>query len=228
MKSLKYIIVCVACCLSIIYVSAQQRMVSVQFITLFPGNADSSEVVTARVAFKNIDTAIINASYSYAYKVNGVQQIPSGAGLYPTGYNAVALAPGDSIIDTLTLRPGGASFSSGPSVVVIWPIRTSGDSIYAVDSLKFVLEVTQNPVGIGEIVEGALYYNNGRIMLREAGKNELMQVRIWNTIGAEMYYTEGVYAQYIELPDLPAGILIAEAILSNNKRAILKFVKPLH
>lgn len=228
MKLPKHLILIAFLCIAALGANAQREL-RMEFITPFPSSIDSGQNAQSFVKVVNADTGTYIGSLTYAYTINGnlLSDNPTSGLDYDTTGLAV-IAPGDSIIDSITVHGTGPAFFSGPSVVVIWPIPVSGDDIKVYDTLKFDIAVTEPITGIGEITEGALYYNNGKIMLQQAGKNELMQVRIWNTNGAEMYYTEGEHAQYIELPDLPAGMYIAETILSNNKRAILKFVKPLH
>ena len=232
MKLLKHLLILITLCQASIIAEAQQRNFSISFSNPFPSSADSGQAETAYVIIRNLDTANYAGSYNFAYTINGgAQQVSTSSSTSGFRYipKVLTIASGDSIQDTLLLAPNQPQFMSGPSVVVIWPIKDTGDAIATIDSANFNIEIIfPSSTGIGEIIEGALYYNNGRIMLRETGKNELMQVRIWNANGAEMYYTEGEQAQYIELPDLPAGMYIAEAVLSNNKRAILKFIKPLH
>jgi hypothetical protein len=230
MKLLKHLTLIAFLCAAVLGAHAQ-RTLRMDFITTFPASIDSGQNAQSFVKVINADTGTYTGRLTYAYTINGIagSDNPTSGLDYDTTA-IVVIAPGDSIIDSLTAHVFGPAFYSGPSVVVIWPIPVSGDDIRVYDTLKFDIAITQptNETGIGEIIEGALYYNNGKIVLRQAGKNELMQVRIWNANGAEMYYTEGEHAQYIQLPELPAGMYIAEAILSNNKRAILKFIKPLH
>ena len=228
MKFIKHTLMLIAMAVSMFAAQAQQRNFRISLLEGPPASIDSLQSAMLKVSVRNIDTAVYSGTLSFLYTINGTVYTSSAVSGLQYDSVTTVINPGDSIIDSMMVHTNGPAFLTGPSVVVIWPMRIAGDQIYALDSIKFGIQVNAIETGIGEIIEGALYYNNGRIMLREAGKNELMQVRIWNTIGAEMYYTEGEHAQYIELPDLPAGMYIAEAILSNNKRAILKFVKPLH
>lgn len=229
MKLPKHLILIAFLCIAALGANAQREL-RMEFTTPPPSVIDSGQNSIAIARVINKDTGAYTGSFTFAYMVNGILEPNSTvSGLQYDTIGPITIPAGDTVPNILfQVHVFGPAFYSGPSVVVIWPIPVSGDDIKVLDTLRFKINITQQPTGIGEIVEGALYYSNGKIMLRQAGKNELMQVRIWNTNGAEIYYTEGEHAQYIELPDLPAGMYIAEAILSNNKRAILKFVKPLH
>lgn len=230
MKPLKHLILIAILCLTAIGTQAQINF-KANYLQSFPSTMDSGTVSTALLTLRNVDTGTFVGSISYNAFLNGNPVFPDFFnGLYFDTLTTVFLAPGDSLVDTLRFTAIDPQFLNSPSVVVIWPITVSGNyQIAIMDTPQVTIEV--QPVvktAIGEIIEGALYYNNGRIMLREGSKNELMQVRIYNSSGAEIYDTDALHAKYIELPDLPAGMYIAEAVLSNNKRAILKFIKPLH
>lgn len=228
MKPWKYLIVSLLFCFAAIASQAQARKISLNFVTPFPSTIDSNQAALAIIRVLNVDTGDYAGIYTFRYTINGSLNTANDTSGFQEIPKFVSIASGDTLLDTLIIHPTLPAFMSGPSVVVIWPMATSGDDIAVVDSLKFSIDVHHTGTGIGEITEGALYYANDRIILRETDKNRLIQVRIVNTIGSEVYYTEESHTQYIELPDLPAGMYIAEAILSNNRRAILKFIKPLH
>lgn len=209
---------------------AQQRKLLVTFTQPFPDTIATNQTAIAYISVKNIDTGAYNGSYTIGYTINGSSQ------LTPNSFSGIehdsefqTILPGDSIQDTLTIHPTGPFFSTGPSVVVIWPIRIVGDSIEIIDTTTFDIEIKPViGVGIHDPEFGHMYYSTGRLFYQNDTEIRLKQVRIMDARGAIVMDVPAMNEQYLDIPKLPPGMYIVEAILSNNRHLTFKFIPLLH
>jgi|GEM_PF-4606156 len=179
---------------------------------------------TFGIAIINADTIDFNGNLVFNYTINGtlytVSNDTSGIGF--DSINSLFLAAGDSIHRTLSVHATTPKFQTGPSVVVIWPIVPFNDTAVIVrDSAKFTINIISN--GINELANGKLYYNNRQIWLQNNSEIYLNRVRIIDITGRTVFSADA-YNNRLPIPDMPAGIYVAEAVLSNNYTARLKFI----
>ncbi len=229
MKFLKHCLVLSLIVIAFGNAQAQQRKFSISFIPPFPVTIDSSQDPVVYLSVRNIDTSDYHGSFTYSYTVNGVLLGSSdSSGLEFSVLDTMTINAGDSIIDSIIVHPSPPVFMSGPSVVVIWPIRVDGDFIAVIDSAKIGTNITLTGIADNEPELGSMYYSNGRLFFKNAGEVRLKYVRIADPRGAIVFDSAVPDEQYINVPDLPAGVYIAEAILSNNRRLAFKFISSLH
>lgn len=231
MKILKHFVLLLLSLVVFCNTNAQNRSLSVYALDPFVSSINSGSTDTALIVVKNIDTLTYTGQLAFSYTINGTGPYTGSAGdssgfKYTTSASDT-ISPGDSIVLQMVILPNGPLFFTSPSVVVIWPISVSGNAINVVDSLNFEIEIS-GLVSIRDVPNSFLYYYNDRIYLRNNGEIGFKHVRIYDALGAVVHIAERKDSQYITLPILQAGLYIAEATLSNNKRTLLKFIKPLH
>lgn len=234
MRFLKYCFALILFTIAFSAANAQQRDLLISFRSPPPSTIDTSEDPAIYVKIENVDTLNYSGQFTYRYTVNGslgVNSTVSGldSGLeYDTTITAFLL-PGDSIFDTIIVHPSPPFFTPGPTVVVIWPIRVNGNFFRVVDSAEFYFNITElNGTNINEPDLGRMYYSNGRLFYYNESEVRLTHVRIIGLSGATIAHIAVANDQYTDIPDLPCGMYIAEAILSNNRRIAFKFIPSLH
>ncbi|HLP51714.1 MAG TPA: T9SS type A sorting domain-containing protein [Chitinophagales bacterium] len=127
----------------------------------------------------------------------------------------------DSVDIGITVNAGEPRFKSGPSVVVIWPIRSNGD--IAGNQLSFVVNVL-DPAGVeeaGETKLRAFRWENNLLIQRQAGV-QLNRLRIFDILGREILNKQNP-ADTTSLPLDNHGVYIAEITYNNNIRKVFRF-----
>lgn len=228
MKFLKYCLAVILFALAFSNAQAQTRNLALSFVSPPPATIDTMQDPVIYIWIHNVDTGTYAGTFTYAHTINGVLGIPDNNSGLEYYTDTLSIAPGDSIMDSIIVHPSPPAFSSGPSVVVIWPIRVNGDFIAVTDSAIFETTITPGGVGINEPELGRMYYSNGRLFYQNVGETQLKHVRIADPRGIVVFDSATTYEQYIDLPQLSMGMYIVEAILSNNRRLTFKFIAPLH
>lgn len=128
----------------------------------------------------------------------------------------------DSVDIGITVNAGEPRFKTGPSVVVIWPIRTNGT--IAGNQLTFSVLV-MDPAGVeepGEAKVRAFKWENNLMIQRQAGV-QLNRLRIFDILGREILNKQNP-TDNTHMPLENHGVYLAEITYNNNQRKVFRFV----
>lgn len=161
----------------------------------------------------SIDSAGVGAPVTYT-DTNGV------SGLI---YNIVSdtIFGQDSIDITITINTGEPRFKTGPSVVVIWPIRSSSE--IAGNNLTFIVNVlTPNGVEAPPDIKLRAFMWEDKLFINRQPGIQLNQLKIYDIAGREIFSKQNP-ADVTTLPLYAHGVYIAEIIYGNNQRSTFRF-----
>jgi hypothetical protein len=155
---------------------------------------------------------------------NGQQNLTLTGLLAKPNYsgNTIVLNGGEVVPAVFSVNVDAQYFMPGPDGIVIWPISNQN----FVDSILLAIDVI-DPNGIDDnTVEGfkMFSYNGNLHVLNANADNAVKQVRIYDLLGRTAITVTGDETT-INLSSLPQGIYIAEAILSDNRRVVVKFLR---
>lgn len=179
--------------------------------------------LTISTNVKNTDSAN-NFTGTLDFGLRNTSTVLSNAFIFhkpPYSANTISLAPDESVPAIFSVNISPQYFSSGPDVVVVWPISTSPIT----DSVRIPINI-QNPNGIGEEKnEGFTYLiTPQKIFLQNiAPQINFKQVRIFNLFGQSVSFLSADFITEIPVPDLPRGIYLCEMITADNQRRVIKF-----
>lgn len=136
--------------------------------------------------------------------------------------NTIVLGPGEAVPATFSVDVDPQYFTPGPDGIVIWPI--SGQSIS--DSILLPIDVLAPAAISNTAPEGfKMFCHTGQLHLLNANAdNAVKQVRIFDLMGRSALTVTGDVAA-IDIQALPAGIYLAEALLADNRRVVIKFLR---
>ena len=171
---------------------------------------DSTLAFFGRVGF---NYSINGTPYSASDNVSGVE--------FDTAF--AAILPGDTIVKNIVVHVSPPKFSSGPSVVVIWPKAGSGSSAYAKNALVLYINVT-SALELTNIEDNriGLYVLSNSIWIEKESEIELKRVRIFDVQG-KMLKEQAPPSNQIPLPPISTGVYFAEIIYNQNKRKVISF-----
>ena len=131
------------------------------------------------------------------------------------------LNSGDSAVSSMILHVKGPRFQVGPSVVVIWP---KANNASALDSIVFNLFILP-PTGLVTTADDKMrvFVSDKFLHIESAPETELKRVRIMDISGKELL-VQLLPAHPIPLPEMYAGVYLAEITYNNNQRKVLRFV----
>lgn len=175
---------------------------------------DSTTHYVDTVTFNySIDSAGIGAPITYT-DTNGVTGL---------SYNTVTdtIFGQDSIDVTVTINAGEPRFKSGPSVVVIWPIRSNGE--ITGNKLSFNINVL-NPNGVEDPADVRLraYIWEDKLLITRHPATQLKQLKIYDILGHEIFSKQNP-ADVTTLPLNAHGVYVAEIMYGNNQRNTFRF-----
>ncbi|MES2619413.1 MAG: T9SS type A sorting domain-containing protein [Bacteroidota bacterium] len=142
----------------------------------------------------------------------------------PYTNTVIKLAPLEEKSALFTVQILPSYFKAGPDIIIVWPIATAT----IVDSASAVI-VIQDPLSIDEQTKAKLRIfttTEQLIIINEGQESQLEQVRIYTTTGSVILaYKTNTPNITIPLSVLPQGSYIAEVLLQNGERRMLKFAK---
>lgn len=136
--------------------------------------------------------------------------------------NTIVLGPGEVVPATFSVDVDPQYFTPGPDGIVIWPI--SGQNIS--DSILLPIQVLA-PAAINNTAPAGfkMFCYAGQLHVLNANPdNAVKQVRIYGLLGEEIVVTNGEVSA-IDLQQLPVGIYLAEALLADDRRVVIKFLR---
>lgn len=161
----------------------------------------------------SIDSAGVGAPVTYT-DTNGVSGL---------SYNIVSdtIFGQDSIDVTITINAGEPRFKTGPSVVVIWPIRSSNE--IAGNNLTFIVNVlTPNGVEDPADIKLRVFMWEDKLFINRQPGIQLNQLKIYDIAGREIFSKQNP-ADVTTLPLNAHGVYIAEIMYGNNQRSTFRF-----
>lgn len=221
--------------------ASAQSLFDIQAISPVPDTLNIGQNDTIYVSLINRGPNQFNGTISFKYAINdSIYQVPDViSGISYDSLSAISIDSGDTVNSIIYVHPGPPKFQTGPSVVVIWPIGVfSPLQLITRDSLKFELFVRDTATSIdsldtlvnniNEPVNTQLYYYNHQVWLKSDGGTGLNRVRIYDATGHLIYNGNVANKNGAPIPNLPLGVYIAEAVLSNNLTVHLKFIETPH
>lgn len=198
-----------------------------------PTTLSVGQSTTFNLLIKNTDTAAFFGNLYFNYSINDSVYTTSDlvSGLQYDTIFSLLLLSGDTAIRTITVHASPPKFQTGPSVVVIWPIAllSGNTTAFARDSAKFTINIADTATAITEALNNTLlYYSGHQIWLKNDDGIGLNRVRIYDATGHLIYNANAANKSRFPVPDLPTGMYIAEAVLSNNATVHLKFIETPH
>lgn len=190
-----------------------------------PGSVTLGSSFSFNAIVRNDSNSIFNGQIGFGYYINtgAVTTVSdTSSGLQFTASPAI-LNPGDTTTgSSITVHVSGPQFIAGPSVVVIWPIATSG---YALDSLVLHIQVlTPNNISTVDDDKVMAFVINNSLIIKSENEIHLRQVRIFDISGREIL-SQTDPLRNIPLPQMESGIYLTEIVYNNNQRKLFKFFK---
>lgn len=190
-----------------------------------PGSVTLGSSFSFNAIVRNDSNSIFNGQIGFGYYINAgavTTVSDTSSGLQFSASPAI-LNPGDTTTgSSITVHVSGPQFIAGPSVVVIWPIATSG---YALDSLVLHIQVlTPNNISTVDDDKVVAFVINNSLTIKSENEIRLRQVRIFDISGREIMDKQNP-SNNITLPEMNTGVYFAEIIYNNNQRKVFRFFK---
>ncbi|MFM2307506.1 MAG: hypothetical protein RLZZ367_2175 [Bacteroidota bacterium] len=229
MKRLHFYLLLLVCMALVLPVSAANTL----RVEIIPQGTDSFSVIkngsvsfTLRLHNDSLTNYAETLGFNYSIDSAGVgspvtyTDTNSLSGLsFPVAYDTI---PGrDSTDITITVNASEPRFKTGPSVVVIWPIRTDGTISGNVTTFKVVV---LDPAGINEQDDKKLqaFLWNKNLMIQRQSGIQIKQLRVFDILGRELENKLNP-TDNTALPLESHGVYIAEITYNSNQRKVFKF-----
>ncbi|MFN8323390.1 MAG: T9SS type A sorting domain-containing protein [Chitinophagales bacterium] len=186
-------------------------------------NVNLGYTLTISAEVQNIDT---QQSFSglLDFGLRNNQQTLSQTGIFnkpPYSTNIITLGPGEIVPAVFSIDIDQPYFSTGPDVVVVWPISNSPIA----DSIRILLNIL-DPSGIAgekELNVSYLIMPDRIMLLNTMPQTTLKQVRIYSIVGQQLSFIQSASLNEIPLPEMPHGIYLCEMTGTDNKRKVIRF-----
>ena len=240
MKMIRYILLSVACLVSI--AGSAQISVHIDPTALDPftqqshpftdGTAASGIPFTVTITNQsNFDLNSGSLTFGYSVTRGGIttantSDLSDTSGFY-FPQTALQLTAGSSVSYSVIAHFSTPAFVIGSSTVVIWPIIT-GQPV-TVDSARGVIEVTARDTtttGINDPISGASkVYLSGSYLIINGIQNGFGELRIYNTIGQQVYTQKISGESRIPMQSFAPGIYVIEATLNDGRHILTRVLK---